>query len=197
MNHRSIAILPSIAMRAVSRVRFARRAALRGTQPEHSCATGRYCCAMKKVGEVLEGLREEERLLSVELSGVRRAIAALEEVLGMVPAQAQGPGELPERTAPVAQEPGRLQPAPAESRPAEPAGPYATGGFYDAAAAYLTAAGEPKTTQEIAEALQAGGYPTRAKNFRATVRTMLGRSLSANAHGIYATEEGRRWLVRT
>jgi hypothetical protein len=53
----------------------------------HSCATERYCYAMKKVAEVLEGLREEERRLSVELAGVRRAIAALEEVMGIVPAQ--------------------------------------------------------------------------------------------------------------
>lgn len=134
---------------------------------------------MKKVAEVLEGLREEERRLSGELSGVRRAISALEEVIGIVPAQA------PEGT-----------PSPGAPAPMDEPGPYATGGFYDAAAAYLTEAGEPRTAQEIAEALQAGGYPTRATNFRATVRTMLHRRRSAEAHGIYATEDGGRWFVR-
>lgn len=145
---------------------------------------------MKKVTEVLEGLREEEHRLSVELSGVRRAIAALEEVLGVVPAPA------PAGTDASAREQGGLQPSPGASAPIEQPGPYAEGGFYDSAAAYLTAAGEPRTAQEIAEALQAGGYPTRATNFRATVRTMLHRYLSANAHGIYATEDGGRWYVR-
>ena len=145
---------------------------------------------MKKVAGVLEGLREEERRLSVELSGVRRAIAALEEVLGVVPSQA------PERTDAGAHEQGALPPNLGASVPTEQPGPYAAGGFYDSAAAYLTAAGEPRTAQEIAEALLAGGYPTRATNFRATVRTMLHRHFSANAHGIYATEDGGRWYVR-
>jgi hypothetical protein len=161
-------------------------------QHEHSCATERYCCAMKKVAEVLEGLREEERRLSVELSGVHRAIAALEEVMGIAPAQA------PEQTGAIAQEHGEPPPPdPGASGPMDQPGPYATGGFYDSAAAYLRAAGEPRTAQEIAEALQAGGYPTRATNFRATVRTMLNRRLSAEAHGIYASETGGRWFVRT
>lgn len=145
---------------------------------------------MKKVAEVLEGLREEERRLSVELSGVRRAISALEEVTGIVPSQA------PERTDASAPEHGALPPNSGVSAPIEQPGPYAEGGFYDSAAAYLTGAGEPRTAQEIAEALLAGGYPTRATNFRATVRTMLHRRPSANAHGIYATEDGGRWFVR-
>jgi hypothetical protein len=145
---------------------------------------------MKKVAEVLEGLRDEERRLSVELSGVRRAIAALEEVLGVVPAQ------VPARTDAIFQEQGALPPTPGAPAPTIQPGPYATGGFYDAAAAYLTAAGEPKTAREIAEALQAGGYPTRARNFTATVRTMLHRSLSAEAHGIYMTEQSGRWFIR-
>lgn len=145
---------------------------------------------MKKVAEVLEGLREEERRLSVELSGVRRAIAALEEVMGIVPSQASG------RTDATAQEEVGLQPNRGASAPMAQPGPHAAGGFYDSAAAYLTAAGEPRTAQEIAEALLAGGYPTRATNFRATVRTMLHRRHSAQAHDIYATEDGGRWYVR-
>ena len=145
---------------------------------------------MKKVAEVLEGLREEERRLSVELSGVRRAIAALEEVMGIVPAQAPGPTDA------TAQEEVGLLPNPGAPASTKQPGPYAEGGFYDSAAAYLTEAGEPRTAQQIAEALQAGGYPTRATNFRATARTMLHRRHSANAHGIYATEDGGRWFVR-
>jgi hypothetical protein len=145
---------------------------------------------MKKVAEVLEGLREEERRLSVELSGVRRAIAALEEVLGVMPAPA------PAGTDASAREQGALPPNSSASAPTEQPGPYAMGGFYDSAAAYLTAAGEPRTAQEIAEALLAGGYPTRATNFRATVRTMLHRRHSAQAHDIYVTEDGGRWYVR-
>jgi hypothetical protein len=143
---------------------------------------------MKKVAEVLDGLREEERRLSVELSGVRRAIAALEEVLGIVPAEAvEEEEEDAEEAAP---------PSPGSGEPAPPPGPYATWGFYDAAADYLAAAGEPKSALEIAAALQAGGYPTRATNFRATVRTMLNRRLSTMPYGICATDDGGRWFVR-
>jgi|SRR6185436_1307500 len=140
---------------------------------------------MKKVAEVLEGLREEETRLSVELSGVRRAIAALEEVMGTE--------ERPAGTAPEQNAPPVSAGAPA---PPVPPGPYATSGFYEAAAAYLSSAGEPRTARQIAEALQAGGYPTRAKNFTATVRTMLHRNFSAKEFGIYATETDSRWLVR-
>ena len=136
---------------------------------------------MKKVAEVLEGLREEERRLSVELSGVRRAIAALEEVLGT---QAQ------ERAAEVAQEQSAPPVSAGAPAPTATAGPYAASSFYEAAAAYLSSTGEPRTAREIAEALQAGGYPTRAKNFTATVRTMLHRILSAGPFGIHATETG-------
>jgi hypothetical protein len=128
---------------------------------------------MKKVAEVLEGLREEEHRLSVELTGVRRAIAALEEVLGIRPAPDAVRTEVP----------------------SEP-GPYATSGLYEAVAAYLSSEGEPRTAREIAEALLAGGYPTRAKNFTATVRTMLHRNLSATPHGIHATETGGTWFIR-
>lgn len=140
---------------------------------------------MKKVAEVLEGLREEERRLSVELSGVRRAIAALEEVLG-APERAEGTPH--EQNAPPV---SAGAPAPTVTP-----GPYATSGFYEAAAAYLSSAGEPRNAREIAEALQAGGYPTRAKNFTATVRTMLHRSFSARPFGIHATEAGGRWFAR-
>lgn len=138
---------------------------------------------MKKVAEVLDGLRDEERQLSIELSGVRRAIAALEEVMGI------GPEQVTEATAP-----GQSALPPNAPPPSDPPGPYALDTFYEAAVAYLTAAGEPRTTREIAEALQAGGYPTRAANFVATVRTMLHRN--AKAYGIYPAETGGRWFAR-
>lgn len=126
---------------------------------------------MNKVAEVLEGLREEESRLSIELSGVRRAITALEQVMGIATVQ-------------------ESQAAPPQS------GPYAESRFYDAAAAYLEEAGEPRSAREIAEALRAGGYRTRAKDFNATVRTMLQRHLSSKTYGVYATENGDRWFFR-
>ena len=77
-------------------------------------------------------------------------------------------------------------------------GPYAMyDSFYEAAAAYLTKAGEPKAAREIAEALKAGGFQTRATDFTATVRTMLHRRLSASPFGIYQSETGNLWLMRT
>lgn len=145
---------------------------------------------MKKVAEVLEGLRDEERRLAVELSGVRRAISALEEVLG------SGQTQAPERTEVAASEQSMAAPNGSATAPLETPGPYAASGFYEAAVAYLASAGEPRTAREIAEALQAGGYPTRAKNFTATVRTMLHRKLSAEPYGIHATETGGRWFAR-
>jgi hypothetical protein len=59
-----------------------------GSGLHNSYATERHCYVMKKVAEVLKGLREEERRLSVELLGVRRAIGALEEVMGTGAVQA-------------------------------------------------------------------------------------------------------------
>ncbi|HYK02071.1 MAG TPA: hypothetical protein VE974_09955 [Thermoanaerobaculia bacterium] len=141
---------------------------------------------MEKVAEVLAGLRDERKRLVVELSGVDRAIAALEEVLGIerVPE---------ERTVTASAARAAVEPPAAAPQP-EP-GPYASPGLYAAVAAYLTDAGEPKTAREIAVALQAGGYPTRATNFTATVRTMLQRTLSSREYGIRATPTGGRWFM--
>jgi hypothetical protein len=144
---------------------------------------------MDKVTEVLDGLRDEERRLSVELAGVRRAIAALEEVLGIGVAGAVEPAEV------TPAEQSALPSEAEEPEPVEAAGPYATSGFYEAAATYLASAGGPRTAREIAEALQAGGYPTRATNFVATVRTMLHRKFSAEPFGIRVSETGGRWFV--
>jgi hypothetical protein len=153
--------------------------------------------AMKKVTEVLEALREERRRLLAEVAGVERAIAALREVLGEddaadLPAPRRPEvQELPRTGAPV--EPGDGGTA---SEPVPP-GPYAEyTGFYEAAAHYLSQVGEPKTSAEIAEALRAGGYPTRAKNFKASVRTMLNRDLYAQDYGIHEVEGTGRWQYR-
>jgi hypothetical protein len=147
---------------------------------------------MKKVVEVLEGLREEERRLLVELSGIRRAIAALEEVTGTAPKLAQEQVQVQEQTPVIVQQQNTDTPAPMDTP-----GPYAMyGSLYEAAAAYLTTAGEPKAAREIAEALKAGGFQTRATDFTATVRTMLHRGFSARPYGIYPNESGNRWLVR-
>lgn len=86
--------------------------------------------------------------------------------------------------------------APATNAAIPSSGPYATASLYEAAAAYLSAAGEPRSAREIAEALRAGGYPTRAKDLTATVRTMLHRKRSAETYGIRETETGSRWVAR-
>jgi len=140
---------------------------------------------MESVAQALEGLREDERRLSAELTGVRRAIAALEKVMGIEPAAAAA-----ETTAPL--------PSPAPPSPPPEPGPYAEcDGVYNAAAEYLASVGgEPKTAREIAEALRAGGFPTRASDFTASVRTMLHRDLSARDYGICPTENGNRWFFR-
>jgi hypothetical protein len=66
--------------------------------------------------------------------------------------------------------------------------------FYAAAAEYLAAVGEPRTPREIADALVAGGFRTRSKNFTASVRTMLSRE--RGTMGIEQTPDGRRWFVQ-
>jgi hypothetical protein len=130
---------------------------------------------MNRVVEVLRALQEERRSLVIELSRIDRAIAALEVALE--------PGELPPPQLPVT---GAAVPPPkAESQP------YAMLKFYEAAADYLASVQEPKTVREIADALVAGGFRTRSKNFASSVRTMLGRMIR-NSEGM---EQGpdRRW----
>lgn len=125
---------------------------------------------MEKIAEALAGLRQEEERLRLELAGVQRAIVALEEVLG---------------AAPAAPEPGPPPPA-----------PYATSSLHEAVADYLRKAGEPRTARQIAEALRAGGYRTRARDFAATVRTMLQRDNFASEFGIHRSEIDGRWFVK-
>ncbi|HEV7239308.1 MAG TPA: hypothetical protein VGQ36_08720 [Thermoanaerobaculia bacterium] len=131
---------------------------------------------------MLAGLREEKAKLSMELARVDRAIEALEEATGTV------------RTS---------EPAVSVDAPSAPSaaaaftlGPNTGCSLYEAAALYLETAGEPRTHREIAEALRAGGYPTRAANFPASVRTMLQRSLHANPFGIHQITNENIWFFR-
>lgn len=126
--------------------------------------------------EVLKALQEERRSLALELSRVERAIAALEAALE--------PGEIPPTQLPVTAVP------PPQAVPK----PYAMLRFTEAAAHYLASAREPKTTREIADALLAGGFPTRSKNFAASVRTMLGRMIG-QSEGIEQTDDGKKWFI--
>ena len=132
---------------------------------------------MDKISEVLAALREEQRRLAEELAGVERTIAVLEKAVS---------GE-----SSAATERGAGQAAATLA-----IGPYVTLGLYQATADYLSAAGTPKTTREIADALRAGGYPTSSQNFTSTVGTMLRRRESAGAYGIRRTQDGKRWFVR-
>jgi len=129
---------------------------------------------VSKVAEVLQALREEEQHLRAELSRVERAISALEEAMGTV---------APAKQAEAA--PGPPPPAP----PAGP-GPYALLRFNEAAAEYLASVNEPKTAAEIADALRAGGFPTKSKDFAASVRTMLNRT-DSYIHGIEHMDDGK------
>jgi hypothetical protein len=104
---------------------------------------------MSTVAQVLQTLRDEASRLRAELDGVERAIAALEG--------ASAPAAVVKASEPVA-------------------GPYASLPFYEAVQLYLSTADGPKHSKEIAAALRAGGFPTRAKDFDASVRTMLRRS---------------------
>lgn len=121
---------------------------------------------MSTVAQVLQTLRNEASRLRAELDGVERAIAALEG--------AAGP------SAPVSEQ-------------SETARPYASLPFYEAVQLYLSTADGPKHSKEIAAALRAGGFPTRAKDFDASVRTMLRRDGLTN--GLEPLDD-YRWQLR-
>jgi hypothetical protein len=136
---------------------------------------------MNEVASVLARLREQRARVAAELAGLDGAIAALEEASReAVPALPAGAPAVPPAIAPA---------------PEQPAGPYRYLGFYEAAAAYLKEAGQPKTAREIADGLLAGGYFTIARHFRGSVRTMLRRWQPTHDSGIRETDEGGRWFV--
>ena len=61
-----------------------------------------------------------------------------------------------------------------ESRRVE-SGAFADLTLTEAARQHLDVMKQPQSTAEIAEALKRGGYPTEARNFRSTVRSVLDR----------------------
>lgn len=141
---------------------------------------------MEPATDALANLIRERDRLAAELAHVEGAIAALRKAM-------EGSPAVEVQAAPAPARPELLPPPP---QPAMFSGPYAGLDFYQAAAVYLAAAGEPKTSREIADALKAGGYFTIASNFRASVRTMLNRHLSARPAGIHRAEDGERWYFR-
>jgi hypothetical protein len=124
---------------------------------------------MAKVAEILLELRKEQAHLKAELARVEKVIALLEQGMG---AEAEG------------EEPARAAASPTEE------GPYSQLYFNEAAAEYLASANEPKSAREIAEALVAGGFPTKSANFQASARTMLHR-MNTYAHGVEQTIDGK------
>jgi hypothetical protein len=129
---------------------------------------------MSKITEVIAELRDEQARLKLELSRIERVLEALEGTLG---------SDRRERAAPAA-------PAPAAAEP-PPEAKYAQWDLYEATTLYLAYVGEPKTARQIADALRAGGFKTRSRDFAGTVRTMLRRRPT---RGIRVTSDGKRWV---
>ena len=139
---------------------------------------------MESLAELLDGYRKERAELLTRLAWLDGSIAALERAMPAVPDAT--PAQVQESA------PTRIVASPPVAEP----GPYAMPGIYEATVAYLsTIPGEPRSAREIAEALLAGGFQTRAANFQATVRTMLHR-WQARRWGIHATEQRNRWFFR-
>ena len=135
---------------------------------------------MDNVTAILAELQEEHRRLSAELSRVERVIDVIVELSGADP-QVRATAPAPVRFAPDA--PASL--------------PYVTLNLYEAVAAYLAEVQEPQTSRQIADALVAGGYPTRSTYFGNVIGTMLRRKDSTRTYRISVTADGRRWFVRT
>jgi len=136
---------------------------------------------MSRIAEVLAALREERQNLLTEVSRIDRAIEALEDASGAVPASA-----LPAKvTAPTLTGVPRRMP-----------GPYSMMSLYEAAAEFLAAAGVPQTSRQIALGLRAGGFRTTSVKFTGTVRTMLRRKASSSPYGIREHSDGKRWYFK-
>ena len=72
-------------------------------------------------------------------------------------------------------------------------GPYANMELIEAAKTYLLTSDQPRSSRELADALVAGGFKTRSKDFLATATTMLKRP-NAHAAGIRRDRSGN-WYV--
>lgn len=133
---------------------------------------------MDNVAAVLAELQDQRGRLAEELARVERVISVIEELTHRDPS-----------ARPAAE--GKPSPPPAPR-----AKPYVTLNVYEATAAYLAEVGVPKTSREIADAISAGGYPTRSTYFCGVVGSLLRRKESTRQYRISATPDGRRWFVR-
>ena len=132
---------------------------------------------MSRIAEVLAALRDERQTLLAEVSRIDRAIEALEDAAGTGPIRASAGTSA-----------GTYQEDPYGRMP----GPYSLCSPCEAAAVYLAAAGEPKTSSEIATALVAGGIRTTSKRFADTLHKALRQN--GSYYGIRQTSNGKRWF---
>ena len=146
---------------------------------------------MDNVTSVLAELHDERRRLLAELARVDRIIGVIGELTGAEPLELMG--DAPSFVAAPAPPPPSPPPAPA----APSLLPYVTMNVYEAVAAHLAEVKEPQTSRQIADALVAGGYPTRSSYFCNAVGTMLRRKDSTRQYRISVTDDGRRWFVRS
>ena len=141
---------------------------------------------MDNVTTVLAELHDERRRLLAELARVERVIGLIEELSGTEPRLMV--------TDPAADVVASKAPRPPAPAPASL--PYVTMNVYEAVAAHLAEVKEPQTSRQIADALVAGGYPTRSSYFCNALGTMLRRKNSTRQYRISVTDDGRRWFVR-
>jgi hypothetical protein len=147
---------------------------------------------MDNIAAVLAELEEERRRLWAELARVERIIAVIEDLALPTPriAIAASPGA-------ALSPPEELALSSTATPPSANPSPYARLDVYEATAAYLIeSGGRPKTSRQIADALVAGGFPTRSRYFCNVIGTMLRRRDATRPHRISVTADGKRWFVR-
>lgn len=123
--------------------------------------------------DTLVFLRARREALGAQLEELDTLIAGLQKL--MSGAAVEEPAAKPK---PAPEPEPQPEPQPLPPPVAAPA-PYANMDVVDAARHYLRACNRPMPTREIAEALIAGGYPTRSRKFVSTVNTLLRRAAAA------------------
>ena len=103
---------------------------------------------------VLEDLKKRKTAIEAAIAGITALMGESEPTL--------------DACMPVAPSKGK-EPCHVES------GSFADLTLTEATQRYLGMVKEPQSTAEIAEALERGGYPTKSRNFRNTVRSVLDR----------------------
>ena len=145
---------------------------------------------MNNVAAVLAELEGERSRLWAELTRIERVISVIEQLTRPKPAVTVV------SATPIAALPLPEPPPPPPPPPAAKPKPYTSLDVYEATAAYLAEVGVPKNSREIADALIAGGFPTRSKNFCNVLGTMLRRRESTRPHRISVTADKKHWFVR-